>query len=164
MADVYLLAGVSLPCLGKISKDTEEIPLVSPLGKKTGKKATLINVWLTVPNGKRFLIGSNDEEISCDWCDWPENPVESYHYGCLFGYDRESLEMGGEAWDDYVAWVHSCNLDRPEDTVIGLCLSRGTDLACIQESEEEVRSKVENELLRRFGYTGKINVFAMSTT
>ena len=136
--------GVPLLELGDIRSETEYVTM--PMNDRD-RITTLIREYFTAPNGKQYLIGTNEHRIIRH--QWHLRSVD-YNYGELLGEDNTWLCLREEC---------DLLLDDPGHVVIGLVLDE-VELASGQivypSDIEDTRAKVAAFLRERFGYDGEV--------
>lgn len=161
---ISLVAGVPLSSLGAIRYVEEEAKTTNHFGRPTGRSVIITRVYLDLPNGRQFLIGTNEESLSDGY-----NRHIDYTLEALFQDDNDPDVLLEQ-------WVHECYSPQPQENiadliVIGLaiepeCQGEGEgryDEAFAGASHIRVYGtliQAATELERRFGYAGTVYVIA----
>jgi len=96
-----LIVGIPLLSLGIIQEKSEVKQLVDPLGNPK-ERVSLEYRYLVAHNGSRYLIGSNEYNISTGWSDRIK-----WSYDKLFSADESK-------------WCHYSDTGEPGEVIVGL--------------------------------------------
>lgn len=127
---------------------TQKVPLYTVTGERSGEFADLISKYLAGPNGKKFLVGTNQ---------WNQLSPE-----CRYRF--QNLALQANLHED---WVHtpSSEIEELQHVIIGRSIGELNDLNPFLDYASpnigRVMTNVTGTLRRVYGYKGGVRIYSM---